>query len=254
LKIIIVSTAQDLVIGHTEYEYDAATELWAQPEYTAALLRRTSRANSSVLETLTLSRDHRLSGLEFNANRPLSTLIDAGARDSSIAYDVFRTLLDELSTPAINRPPVLFALDNLNHISLTSAYCDADFNPIHAHDLAIPRIFLSFLNGSRKFERGLVVAATSSQSPRTDALAYALCNEPLPDYSKLDTKVAPSVAGAKVVKLGAMQMDEASSLLEYCKNSGLLNETLDQETVAQRFALSSGVAGEIVKGCVRIRA
>lgn len=49
LRIWYCYIAQELVIGHTEYEFDPAWSLWVQKEYTAALLGRILKANSAVL-------------------------------------------------------------------------------------------------------------------------------------------------------------------------------------------------------------
>jgi len=140
---------------------------------------------------------------------------------------------------------------------MPSEYRDPDFKIIHAHDLTLPNTFLSFLSGKRSFPRGLIIGATSaSGAPRTPALGYALAGYELPNWSKLDKRIAPSIEGAEVWKLGPMEKAEAKCLLEYCRGSGLLRvpEPLDDEQVAQRLAVSSGLPKELVASCVRVRA
>jgi small subunit ribosomal protein S29 len=234
-----------------------STNLWAQPEYTRKLLTRINRANGEVLANITLAKARKIGRDEFPEGAPLSQLIEAGNRDSNASNEVFLSFLDELTitegrTTAL--PPVLFALDNFGQISLPTKYRDPDYKRIHAHELAIPNAFISFLNGTRKFQRGFAIAATSSTSPRAEALGFALRGEPLPDYSKLDTRVHGTVQGAEVLRVGEMQKEEARGLLDYCRRTGLLRGDVDDEVLAQRYALSSGIAREIVKGCVRVSA
>lgn len=243
------------MIGHTEYEHDPASGTWAQREYTRTLLSRVLSANRDVLSRLTLFQSHTLNRIESAAGTDLAQFCQRGARDATISHEVFSMLLAELSQP--DRPPVLFAVDCLNFLMQNSDYRDPDFNLIHAHDLAIPRQFLDFLNGTRAFPQGLIIGATSAAgAPRTDAFEYAIRGWKLPAYSKLDTRIAPSIAGAEVVRVGAMAEEEAKSLLEYCRVSGLLREgsPLDDEQVAQRVATSSGLPKELVAGCVRMLA
>ena len=242
------------MIGHTEYDFDTPSGQWSQREYTSALLSRLAIANSTVFKSLELSSAVKLGRVDFPTGTTLHRLCIAGAKDSTISHEVFTTLLAQLQLPTA--PPVLFALDNLNQVSLPSAYRDPNFNVIHAHDLALPVAFLGFLNGSREFARGaLILAATSSAAPRTEALEYALKKKALPPYSKLDPRIAGSIEGAGILKVGALEKEEAKGLLEYCRNSGLLREpSLNEEQIAQKYALSSGIAKEIVAGCVRLRA
>jgi len=239
-------------MGHTEYEHDPASGTWAQREYTRSLLSRISSANHAVLARLTLSKEHTLNRVEFPAETDLAQFCQHGAGDPTLSHEVFTTLLEELSLSG--RPPVLFAVDSLNFLMQNSDYRDADYNIIHAHDLAIPKQFLDFLNGTRAFPRGLVIGATSAAgAPRTDAFEYALRGWKLPAYSKLDTRIVSSISGAEIMQIGAMAGEEAKSLLEYCRVSGLLRDgrPLSDEQVAQRVAVSSGLAKELVAGCVR---
>jgi small subunit ribosomal protein S29 len=212
-------------------------------------------ANRSVLSNIKLSKAYKFRTHEFPVDFDLYRFCRIGSGDSTISHEVFTALLDELSRP--ENPPVLFTLDSLNFMMRESEYRDPEYNIIHSHDLALLRYFIEYLNGTRKFARGLIIGATSAAgAPRTDALEYALKGWKLPAYSKLDTRIAPSIAGAEVVTIGAMEKEEAKSLLEYCRESGLLREPsrLDEEKVAQRYTLSSGLPKELVAGCVRLTA
>ena len=190
----------------------------------------------------------------FPARARMGDLVEAGSKDAAIAHEALTALL---AASELRGPPVLFVLDGLNELMLPSAYRDTGFRLVHAHDLALAHTFLAFLSGRRRFARGLVLAATSgSGARRTEALDYALSGRALPNYSKLDPRVAPSIAGADIWTVAAMKKAEARGLLEYCRDSGLLREPgpLSDEQIAQRLALSSGLPKELVAGCVRLRA
>lgn len=246
------------MIGHTEYDQDPTSKLWVQREYAKSLLQKIgSKANIEVLKSQKLSQAYKFGNREFDPkDSSLDKLVAAGASDAKISPDVLSALLTELEADLPGRQPVLFTLDGLERIMLPTAYRDQDFNIIHAHDLAIPNAFLSYLNGTRSFRRGLVMGATSaSGAPRTEALEYAIMGKKLPNYSKLDPRVAASMEGAEVMVLGSMHKDEVKSLLEYCVDSGLLKDptALQDEQLAQRYTLCSGLPKEVVASCVRIR-
>ncbi|KAI5795703.1 mitochondrial ribosomal death-associated protein 3-domain-containing protein [Geopyxis carbonaria] len=251
--VLNIPNAQDLVLGHTDYDHDAATNLWSQREYTCTLLSKTLAGNKALLEAHALPAP-----LKLGSHPPLTTLAalcSAGAKDPLISHEAFTALLQELETSA-SAPPVLFACDGFNHLALPSKYRTPEFTPIHAHDLALPAAFVAFLNGARSFASGgLVLAATTAACARTEALEFALRNEALPAYSKLDSRIAPSVEGAAVLRMDAMGRNEAEALLEYCRRSGLVprRERLPESEVTERIAVAGGLPAEIVRGAVRIR-
>ncbi|KAI5810802.1 mitochondrial ribosomal death-associated protein 3-domain-containing protein [Pyronema omphalodes] len=253
--VINIPNAHDLVIGHTEYELDTESGLWKQPVYTSQLLQRIAEANRPILQLMTTDKSYKFGKIEIEAGAPLTNLTGIGSKDSTVSHECFMALLEQLERP--ESPPVLFTFDVLNEVMQFSEYRDPDFKLIHAHDLAIPNVFLAYLSGKRKFPKGLIMGATSaSGAPRCEALELALVGEPLPNFSKLDQRVAPSLKGSERLPLGAMDITEARSLLEYCRSSGLLRSQveLSDEKVVQAYALSSGLPKELVAGCVRLRA
>ncbi|KAF8428135.1 mitochondrial ribosomal death-associated protein 3-domain-containing protein [Tirmania nivea] len=248
--VLTIPNAQDLVIGHTEYEHDLSTNLWLQKPYTMALLQRFLKANAAMLKATPLSQDH-LFGRDVIPHRDsLYKLTELGSLDVGLSWDVLNAILYELSLPG--RPPVLFTLDNLNFISLPSAYRSPDFTPIHAHDLALPNLFLSYLRGERTFWRGLTLASTTARSPATPALAFALAGEEVPSYKKLDPRVAPSIKGVPVMAISPLTRPQAKALMEYYRDSGLYSQDV-QSTLAEKWVLSSGIPKELMNACLRLK-
>ncbi|KAF8451519.1 mitochondrial ribosomal death-associated protein 3-domain-containing protein [Terfezia claveryi] len=248
--VLTIPNAQDLVIGHTEYEHDLSTGLWLQKPYTMALLQRFLKASATVLKATPLSQNHVFGGDVIPKTDSLYKLTELGSLDVWLSWDVLNAVLYELSLPG--RPPVLFTLDNLNYISLPSAYRSPDFTPIHAHDLALPNLFLSYLRGERTFWRGLTLASTTARSPATPALTFALAGEEVSPYKKLDPRVAPSIKGAPVMAVSPLTRPQAKALMEYYRDSGLYSQDV-QSTLAEKWVLSSGIPKELMKACLRLK-
>lgn len=148
---------------------------------------------------------------------------------------------------------MLFALDNLGQISLPSAYRDTGFDLIHAHDLALPNTFLSYLSGTSRFPRGLILAATSSVCSKTKDLSRALRGiEPGP-WDKVDERVAKSVEGAMVVELEKLSREEVKAIMEWYNAGGMLKQPVTIETVTEQYAISSGNPKELFRNCLRLK-
>ncbi|KAH8148677.1 uncharacterized protein LAJ45_07388 [Morchella importuna] len=247
--VISIPNSLDLVLGHTEYEYDTHWNVWVQKEYTAALLQRIHKANAPLLKNLKSTTPHRVGKTE-KTFQTLLKLVDAGIEDSTVSHDIFMALIAELSMT--DRPPVLFALDNLSLISRLSENRDTGFAKIHAHDLGIPNIFLSYLNGTKDFPRGLTIAATAP-SPRTPDLTLALKGEKPGPWDKTDERIAPSIKGAKVVKCDPLRKEEVKTLMDWYTAGGIYKSAVTLETVAESYALSNGNPAELFKGCLRLK-
>lgn len=152
-----------------------------------------------------------------------------------------------------SRPPVLFTLDNLGQISLPSAYRDTSFDIIHAHDLALPNTFLSYLSGASSFPRGLILAATSSVCSKTKDLSRALRGiEPGP-WDKVDVRIAKSVEGAKVIELEKLSREEVKVIMEWYNAGGVLKQPVTIESVTEQYAISSGNPKELFQNCLRLK-
>lgn len=148
---------------------------------------------------------------------------------------------------------MLFALDNLNQISLPSAYRDPSFDLIHAHDLALPNTFLSYLSGVSRFPRGLVLAATSSVCSKTKDLSNALQGIGPRPWDKTDERVVNSVKGVEVVQLEKLSKEEVKVVMEWYNVGGMLKQPVTIESVTEQYAISSGNPKELFQNCLRLK-
>ncbi|KAL3430856.1 mitochondrial ribosomal death-associated protein 3-domain-containing protein [Aspergillus tetrazonus] len=292
--VITVPEARDLVTGTTSYAPLSEEEpnAYVQNAATAALLSRTVTANQKVLSALHISQHHpALSAVK--PGMTLEDLAKLGIQDQANAWPVFKALWAELTAtsavPGLEknfrpRPPTLVTVDGLDHWMQNSAYRNAKHEPIHAHDFVFVRHFLNLLmpgKGKSTLPNGgaLLYATSSSNSPSVYAFDVALKQvaaryagvdpsssefpNPRP-YSNPDPRVleafnSPKPTAAKegmldVQELGGLTKDEARGYLEYFARSGLLRETVSDESASEKWTLAGGgVIGELEKLGRRLR-
>ncbi|KZF26817.1 putative mitochondrial ribosomal protein DAP3 [Xylona heveae TC161] len=275
--VISIPDAQELTIAHTAYSPLRNTEpkQYVQKAYMSELLSRTLRANQPVLNGLQLSQEHPGMPVPLQSNMTLARLAELGAKDADLAWPAFQALWTELSAAPANapaRPPVMLAIDNLAHVMRNSAYRDADFNLIHAHDLAIVNHFVKHLSGEKTLPQGgAIVAATSaSNTPLTPTMTLALRQiearaagtpeKDLPQpsaWEPVDERVKQVFAargGIDVHTLSKVSREEARGLLEYYAASGLLRAAVNDSLVAEKWILAGGgIVGELERGAVTMR-
>ena len=159
--------AQDLTNAHTEYSPvpGSSPTIYFQRAYTASLLSRINVANPQ-LASMQISLSHDLP-ISLQGNLSLSRLCTLGSQDSAISHPIFNALMAELLAPS--RPPLLITLDGFQHIMKQSAYMSPSFVPIHAHDLHLPRWFLSHLTGEVDLPNGGIVIAANTESNKPSA-------------------------------------------------------------------------------------
>lgn len=292
---VLTRLAQDLVNAHTGYAPLDETKptLYVQNEATAELLSRTVTANSKVLKSFKVSREHPALKSAVKPGMTLDALATLGIQDPAMAWTVFQALWTELTatSPASGfekdfqrRPPILVTVDGLAHWMKDSEYRSAEFNPIHAHDLVFVKHFLSLLQpgsqGSSLPNGGVLLYATStSNAPSVYAFDVALqqlkartagenptnADFPQPEvYKKPDMRVINAFASpsSKASKEGRLQLqtlnglsrDETRGFMEYFARSGLLREAVNDEMVGEKWSLSAGgVVGELEKLGKRLR-
>jgi small subunit ribosomal protein S29 len=148
-----------------------------------------------------------------------------------------------------------------------SQYRNPEFEPIHAHDLAILRQFTDLLSGASKLPNGgAIIAATSrSHAPLSKSLTLAITQQEDrqagreimkkdPFEKKYDERVEKAMNGVEVLRLKGLSKVEARGLMEYWAASGVLRSRVDERTVAEKWALAgNGVVGEIERGALRMR-
>lgn len=226
------------------------------------LLSRIARANNAVLSTLQLSKKHAVP-IPLQSNLSLSRLAQIGSSDPEIAWPIFQALWDELTTPSDEqnpRPPIMFAVDGVDHFMRMSHYRSAAFELIHAHDLALVEHFVSCLSGAKTLSNGGVILAARSMSNRPTATTFSLmlsqlearangANEiPQGDpFKTLDDRVVNVMKdNVELVKVKPLARPDTRTLLEYYAASGLLRETIDEKRVGEKWTLSGGgIVGEV---------
>jgi small subunit ribosomal protein S29 len=169
------------------------------------------------------------------------------------------------------RPPLLLCLDGLSHVLQNSVYRAPDVNDkpvyIHAHDLAIIRHFTEVLSGALPLPNGGAVIAASSRShaPVSKSLNLALqqgqerqtgleITKRDPYEKKYDARSDAVLKSVEVLKLKGLRKYEARGLMEYWAQSGVLRRKVNEEEVAEKWALAgNGIVGEIERGALRMR-
>lgn len=242
---------------------------YVQKTYMANLLSQIARANAPVLSTLQLSQKHTLP-IPLQSNISLDRLADLGARDPDIAWPIFQALWTELTTSSTEtppRPPILLALDGLGHAMTSTKYRDPDFNPIHAHDLAIIKHFMDHLSGTRTLPNGgmIIAAASQSSNPANLSLALALSqlearaagDAEVPQrnpFQSYDERVFKSLEGVTAQRLRGLTKEEARGLMDYYAKSGILRQTVTEALVTEKWMLAGGgIVGELERAAVKMR-
>lgn len=266
--VINIPDAQEYTINHFAYaplpkEAKQDAQLYTQSTLTAAILERTAKANAAVLSQLTPNNPPPKSLQIPSAQaKTLHGIASWGAENPAVAHDTFTYLLTELTGPGnATRPPLLFAVDSLDHWMGLTKYRDSEYNLIHAHQLTVVRTFLDLLfSGKQKLANGgiIMAATTESNSPATPGFDVLLKqikalregtkptdeSFPLPGpYQKVDSRTLgllnPS-AGTELLSLGGVSKAELASLMKYFVLSGILKEDVTPETVSEKWSVSGG--------------
>jgi small subunit ribosomal protein S29 len=250
--------------------------MYNQPKLTAELLQRVSKSNEKVLKQLSVAHTHDIAG---HIPDDLYSLSVIGAQNPTMSWSVWQALWKELTLPSQHkRPPVLVALDGIDHWMTLSKYRSAEYNPIHAHQLAPIQHFLQILFNEHRAGQlengGMVLASTSASNspslPTFDLLLKQLeATErglkvgdedfPMPQpYKAVDQRVLgllPGSDGLSVQRLKGLEKDvEARGLLEYFAKSGVMREAVNDVMVGEKWSLAGGgVIGEMARYGKRLK-
>lgn len=244
--------------------------MYNQPKLTAELLQRISKSNDKVLKRLPLAHTHDLEGRQ---PKDLYSLTLIGAENPKLSWKIWQALWKELTSPSpAKRPPVLIALDGIEHWMTLSKYRSAEYKPIHAHQLVPIRQLLQVLfnkDGAGNLANGgMILAATSgSNTPsvpnfelllkqleaREKGLNVGDDGFPMPQpYKAVDERVLGLLDGSdglSVQRLKGLEKDvEARGLLEYFARSGVMRQVVSATAVAEKWSLAGGgVIGEMAR-------
>ncbi|EME39658.1 hypothetical protein DOTSEDRAFT_75339 [Dothistroma septosporum NZE10] len=173
--VVHIPEAKDLTNAHTSYQPIKTPDgtLYEQPHYTAKLLENLGKANLEVLNKMSVTQQHDLP-IQLQPKTSLARLAEIGARDPELAWPIWQALWSELLAPSregqgLQRPPVMFTCDAVDHVMRLSAYLNAESEPIHAHELTLVQHFVSLLSGKTAMPNGGMILAATSQSNRAAA-------------------------------------------------------------------------------------
>jgi small subunit ribosomal protein S29 len=249
----------------TEYSPipNTSPTLYSQSTYAANWLGQIAKANNTVLSNLRVTKEHTLP-IPIRPDASLARMAELGSRDPEVSWPIFKAFWSEITSR--DRPPIVMALDGLGHIMKDSLYRSPDFKFIHAHDLAIVKLFVEYLAGVKQLPNGgaIFAATTTGNNPTSYATSLALkqkeerkagkdVTQPDP-YKKIDLRSFNSLQSAELLKLKGLSKMEARGLMEYWAASGVLRQRVDEKSVTERWVLSgNGVVGEIEKSALWMR-
>ncbi|RMZ89243.1 hypothetical protein DV736_g3525, partial [Chaetothyriales sp. CBS 134916] len=279
--VVDVPDAIDHVNNHHSYNPLSATEdnsphrSYVQPSLTAGLLSRLVYSNEAVLQAL----QPQTTPPDSLFAKPAKTLADVahyGADHPAQSWPVFTYLMSELTQPG--RPPLLVAIDGLDHWMGPSHYRNSDYDVIHSHQFTLVKYFLDalFNNNSLQLPNGGLVLAATTASNTPDFPTFSILLQqiaalnnglqpssplfPLPaPYQKLDTRVSSlldtaTAANTTITQLHGLSKPETRGLLDYFMKSGLLRDAVNDNLVSELWSLSGcGNVGDLCKLAVRAR-
>ncbi|KAL2427079.1 Small ribosomal subunit protein mS29 [Exophiala dermatitidis] len=259
---------------------DTKEQLYIQPHLTQALLTRALHSNEALLKTLKFNHEFPKHLPLKQGTATLKELVQLGASDHTFAWPAWQVFWREISQPGAKaRPPVLLAVDDIDHWMGPSKYRSAEFEIIHAHQLTLVRQFLRlFFSGSEKKDQqafangGMILFSTTGSNTPAYPTFELLVNQlraraaqggdssdfPLPaPYSKPDSRVLELSSGldhVNLTDLKGLSVPESKGYMDYFVRSGLLKRNITESAIAEFRSLSGGgVVGELAKLGRRIR-
>lgn len=269
---------------HKNDEAPIDRQLYNQSHLAKALLTRVAHSNEEVLSKLKLNyladflKEH--PKLRLKPDATLNDLALLGANDPTNAVTVWQAFWKELNTPGeYPRPPVLLAVDGVDHWFGLTKYRNAEYGFIHAQQFSLIKQFTDlFFSGSETpsplLNGGVMFFTTSgSNSPKFPSFETLIkqlhatkqgVDPKSPDfpmqspYSNPDARITSLLSraqGVQLLEVNGTTKNESQGILEYFARSGLLQKQLSEKLVSDYRQLSAGgVIGELAKLGVRVRA
>lgn len=236
---------------------------YSQPVYIIKLLQNILKANKKVLSSLPVQDKASFVG-NLKEGATLADLI-ANAKEGDAAWPSLQALWKELTLPG--RPPVLFCLDGVSHINMMSDYRSPEFEPVHAHDLVVVRMFVDALSGKTALPNGgaVIAAMSGNNNHRHPSQELVLAQleagqagkkdeipTPDPYERKYDERVYESLKNVHVMRIEGMSVPETTTLMEYWGASGLLRSTITSNLVKEKWSLAGhGNVGELERATLK---
>lgn len=164
--VVYVPRAITWVDSSSPYTYNAGLQTYLQPTIVDDLLTAMAQANRRVFDRIKTQRALVVDGNEVVASgATLASLVDRVLKEHSspvtrqLALDlVWSTLAQQTEVP------VLVAVDDVQVLFGETRYRDADFVPLHAFEMAVPRSLLNTFVAPAQgasMKRGAVLATVS---------------------------------------------------------------------------------------------
>lgn len=252
--VITIPHAESLVDSTYPYAKDETRQSWRQDVYMSELLHRVAEANKAVLQLQNTSKSFNFDRHQVPQKSTLHKLLEIGAQDPVIAHDVFDAFMAEVNMDG--RPKVLLTLDNFSIATMPTRYRDPSYEVVHPFDLEIIKNFVAYLNGTKVLTNGVVLTNTSSLPkcvPR--ALQLALGHSKQSPFESIDERIADSIAGVQVFKIGEYSPAEAKSVVQHYASAGLLRgygaSDVTDSLVKQRMMMGGSLGRDVFRSCLK---
>ncbi|KAJ3413451.1 28S ribosomal protein S29, mitochondrial [Chytridiales sp. JEL 0842] len=155
--VIYIPNVSSWTSGEFPYDLPKGSEVYTQPTLTVSILERILSANSAELSKIAVVGD----GVVVNRQKIKGSLADvaqAGIKFPDHAHTALYILLNQLEDHSSKRPPVLFAIDQINTFYTTTQYYDRESKALTADRLATVAPFLRLL-AAEKLQKTVIVGA-----------------------------------------------------------------------------------------------
>lgn len=250
-------TAQEVTNAMTEYAPIPRSNLFCQNNLISGLLHRIANSNSQILSTIKVKHAHTNLPILLPPDCTLFRLCELGFLEVEYAWSFFIAFWSEII--AIKELKIMMCLDGLSHILQDSLYLKPDLSKIHSHDLAIVRHFIDYFSGAQTLPNGgaFLAATNRSHAPISPTLELHIKrseeraqqkaeSEADPYEKKYDVRSAKILQNVEVLKLAGLSKHETRGLLEYWAKSGIVKSRVDEQFVAEKWAVAGhGNIGEL---------
>ncbi|ANB13048.1 mitochondrial 37S ribosomal protein RSM23 [Sugiyamaella lignohabitans] len=258
--VISVPNPEVLVSGKNDALYNPSHGFFAQPMYVREWMKKIAKANKAVLKSIPVTRDLTKGSGAFQAHTAkaatslYSFLLEGRRRrDAFVVMDEF---FEELSSQT--KAPVLFTLDDVNVFTdrVFSANRDTDNTPIYHGKLQVPKYFLDFLSGARKFQSGVILTSTSGKFRSNDTITSGLgLQQPLA-YSHIeryDNELASKFTGVKPLEVQRYTLEETKVALQFLSTSKVINNEVTDDYVNEQYIVSgNGNPRDLLRSAVEV--
>ncbi|KAJ1652864.1 hypothetical protein IWQ61_006894 [Dispira simplex] len=226
------------VDGSGPYTRSQDPKVFTQAEVTANWLKFIVRINKHVLSKATLAEEVTIGSQRLAKGASLGELVNIASSNLALAPQVLDALLTQVQHGV--GVPVLLAVDQLGALYTTTEYFNAANERLAPRNLQLVRSILPFFDNQRQLKDGLVLGAISQSDPRfrlpqPDSLIAPFARGLLPSPFKFQTLTIPPYS-----------REETKNILQFYKESGMLDNDITDELITKRWVLTNGKAAELL--------